>query len=49
MNNRQFKDDYLKEVEEDMSSFNYSKKYSKFMVRETKLQKRKNKAEDWYD
>jgi hypothetical protein len=40
---------YEKEFEEDLLNFNYSKKYNKFMVRDHKLQKRKNKAEDWYD
>lgn len=41
--------EYEKELEEDLSQFNYSKKYNKFVVRDHKLQKRRNRSEDWYD
>lgn len=49
MNQKAYPDDYFKELEEDMSSFNYSKKQSKFIVRENKLKKRRDKYEEWYD
>lgn len=42
-------DEYEREFEEDMSAFNYSKQYNKFMVRDHKLKKRKDRSEDWYD
>lgn len=49
MGNKVKQDEYEKELEEDLSEFNYSKKYNKFMVRDHKLQKRRNREADWYD